>query len=117
MVRVWCVPVQVLDRQHLLGEHVELHVIFNAITKLKQGFHAGWQKHPQTLRFIEHLGMLVDRHDQQVEEMRRRGYRHKSPLDVPENLDYEHYVYSASELLGDLAVLESRGGLLEANKT
>ncbi|MBE3117098.1 hypothetical protein IMZ68_07835 [Candidatus Bathyarchaeota archaeon] len=25
MVRVWCVPISELDRQHLLGEHAELH--------------------------------------------------------------------------------------------
>lgn len=105
MVRIWCVPVCILDRQHLLGEHVELHVIVNAILRGKGGFF----NHPQTNRFKGHIGMLVGRHNQQVFEMRKRGYNHNSPL--PENLGIELYLYSQSEATLDLAVLAERNGL------
>jgi len=65
-----------LDRQHLLGEHVELHVLFKVITE--DG--AGWRNHPERKRWEGHLPALVRRHDMLVEEMERRGYNHQSPL-------------------------------------
>ena len=80
MVRIWCVPCSALDRQHLLGEHVELHTIHNALKKLAAGQAAGYQKHPQTLRFVGREGQLVTRHREQAAEMARRGYKHRSPL-------------------------------------
>ena len=106
MVRVWCVPVRLLDRQHLLGEHAELHVMYNAIVKAKLGIQSGWQKHPQTLRFMDRLGMLVDRHRQQAKELLKRGYRHNSPL--PETHVLEPYKYSNSEMESDLKTLRER---------
>ena len=102
MVRVWCVPVEKLDRQHLLGEHCELHVIFNVITKKKKGFY----NHPQTNRFKQHLGQLFDRHIDQVYEMVVvRGYKHNSPLPYTE---WEPYEYSNEEMDRDLEVLKER---------
>lgn len=68
MVRIWCVPVSTLDRQHLLGEHAELHCIYSVIVNHKKGY----SKHPQTLRFKNCIGVLVDRHNQQVAEMKRK---------------------------------------------
>lgn len=114
MVRIWCVPVQHLDRQHLLGEHAELHVIFNAVIKLRKGIKAGWQRHPQTLRFVNHIGMLVSRHREQVREMRDRGYVHRSPLVLNDALKFsnfdafESYAYSDAEKQADLQILESK---------
>jgi len=114
MVRIWCLPITTLDRQHLLGEHAELHAIFNAILKLRKGVKAGWQHHPQTLRFVNHLGMLVSRHREQVDEMAVRGYVHKSPLVLNDALglaDFdvsEPYVYSDLEMQADLNILERK---------
>lgn len=108
MVRIWRVPVELLDRQHLLGEHVELHVIFNAIQKEENGIKAGWQHHPQTIRFKGHIGMLIDRHNQQIEEMENRGYKHNSPLVVGKDISPESYTYSLEECMEDMEVLYSR---------
>ena len=76
MVRIWCVPVSELDRQHLLGEHAELHCIVGAL----QDKYKAYQNHPQTLRFKDHIEQLYFRHEQQVQEMQKRGYKHSSPL-------------------------------------
>jgi hypothetical protein len=76
MVRIWCVPVSELDRQHLLGEHAELHCIVGALL----GKYKAYRNHPQTLRFCGRIEELYSRHKEQVAEMQRRGYRHDSPL-------------------------------------
>ncbi|MCL4429233.1 MAG: pyrimidine dimer DNA glycosylase/endonuclease V [Chloroflexi bacterium] len=72
-------PVTELDRQHLLGEHAELHCIVSALL----GKYKAYRNHPQTLRFKDHIEQLYFRHGEQVQEMRKRGYKHNSPL--PEN--------------------------------
>ena len=95
-----------LDRQRLLGEHAELHVLVNAVLKLKKGIKGGWQRHPQTLRFVSHLGMLGFRHRQQVAEIERRGYRHNSPL--PSVGKFEPYDYSFEEFVEDYELLKGR---------
>lgn len=105
IVRIWRVPVSFLDRQHLLGEHAELHCIFNVITKGLKGF----RNHPQVNRFRDHLGMLVDRHAQQVREMERRGWNHKSPLPQVD-CQPEEYSYSDKDHQEDLALLKEREG-------
>lgn len=110
MVRIWNLPIELLDRQHLLGEHAELHLAFITLVKLEKGVKAGWQHHPQVLRFKDHLGRLVTRHRQQVREIERRGYQHNSPL--PEfPYEPEDYVYSYDKLITDLGVLARRRGL------
>ncbi len=101
-MKIWALPVGELDTQRLLGEHAELHVLYAVITR---GYRA-WSRHPETARFREHLGQLVARHREQVEEFAVRGIRHQSPLlDPPEE---EAYTYSA-ELEGrDRALLRER---------
>jgi hypothetical protein len=84
VVRIWNLPIEDLDDQHLLGEHFELHIIWNALTgEPPPGRKTrGWRNNPQTRRFESHLGALFDRHEAQVAEMQRRGwYGHKAPLD------------------------------------
>ncbi len=76
-MRIWDIPVQNLCRQHLLGEHRELHAIFVYLTTDKGG---SYKKHPETLRWKNYLEPLILRHENQVEEMERRGYKHSSPL-------------------------------------
>ena len=77
-VRIWDLPPRVLCRQHLLGEHRELHGLWNVLTQGK----AGYSRHPETLRWVGKLKALHARHEQLVAEMARRGYRHASPLEV-----------------------------------
>jgi hypothetical protein len=76
-VRIWDVPPALLCRQHLLGEHRELHGLWNIVSQGKRGY----SRHPETRRWEGKLGALFARHNALVEEMQRRGYRHNSPLD------------------------------------
>ncbi|MGE5555117.1 MAG: pyrimidine dimer DNA glycosylase/endonuclease V [Methanocella sp.] len=98
MVRIWAVPVGELDRQHLLGEHAELHCIVGAL----QGKYKAYRRHPETLRFENRIEQLYDRHNHQVQEMTRRGYKHNSPINgAPQPYIYlpEEYWRDHQELL------------------
>jgi hypothetical protein len=75
-MRIWDVDPGYLDRQRLLGEHRELHGLYNIITQGKKGY----SQHPETLRWVGHVNALVLRHKLLVEEMGLRGYNHQSPL-------------------------------------
>jgi hypothetical protein len=75
-MRIWDISPSNLCRAHLLGEHRELHAIWNIITQGKKGY----SKHPETLRWKGKLCALYNRHRSLVDEMERRGYSHKSPL-------------------------------------
>ncbi len=60
-------------RQHLLGEHVELHMI------------VGNHKKGRNLQFMVDRAYIDptrvwNRHEALVREMKRRGYNHRSPL-------------------------------------
>lgn len=76
-MRIWDVPPERLCRQHLLGEHRELHGLWNILTQGKTGY----SRHPETLRWEGRLASLYHRHEALVAEMTIRGYRHDSPLD------------------------------------
>jgi hypothetical protein len=75
-MRVWDISPKKLCRNHLLGEHRELHAIWSVITKNKKGY----SKHPETLRWKGKLKALYLRHGKLVKEMKARGYNHYSPL-------------------------------------
>ena len=78
-MRIWFVPVSELDDRHLLGEHVELHVMTNALIRGS----GGWYNHPATKMFRGKMGALYRRHEEQVIEMARRGFTgHKTPFPV-----------------------------------
>jgi len=77
-MRIWDVDPGYLDRQRLLGEHRELHGLYNILTQGKKGY----SRHPETLRWVGHVDALVLRHEQLVEEMTLRGYNHQSPLSI-----------------------------------
>ena len=100
MVRIWCVPVSELDRQHLLGEHAELHCIVGALL----GKYKAYRNHPETLRFENRIEELYFRHSQQVEEINRRGYTHSSPLPSCDKV----YTYSYAEKVRDHLELSKR---------
>jgi Pyrimidine dimer DNA glycosylase len=76
-VRIWDVDVGLLCDRHLLGEHRELHAIWTVHTEGRRGY----ARHPETLRWRGRLAALYARHEAQVAEMHRRGFRHASPLD------------------------------------
>jgi len=77
-MRIWDLPPEILCRNHLLGEHRELHAVWAILTEGKKGY----ANHPETLRWKGKLRALYQRHEAQVEEMIHRGYRHQSPLDA-----------------------------------
>lgn len=75
-----------LCNRHLLGEHVETHMLAGSLNMKKNltGF--------LTSRLIEPLS-VKKRHDALAEELLRRGFRHASPMEsMPDTL-----------YLGDLA--------------
>ena len=76
-MRIWDLPPERLCRNHLLGEHRELHAIWSVLTNNRRGYSA----HPEVLRWKGRLRALFLRHEDLVAEMLRRGYRHGSPLD------------------------------------
>ena len=76
-VRIWDLDPALLCDRHLLGEHRELHAIWSILTAGKRGY----RDHPETVRWRGRLAALYARHEGQVAEMRRRGFRHASPLD------------------------------------
>ena len=75
-MRIWDIDPGYLDRQRLLGEHRELHGLFNILTQGKRGY----SKHPETLRWVGCVPALAFRHELLAEEMALRGYNHQSPL-------------------------------------
>lgn len=76
-MRIWDIEPNRLCRNHLLGEHRELHAIWSIITKNKKGY----SFHPETLRWNGKLKALYLRHEKLVHEMKLRGYTHSSPLE------------------------------------
>jgi hypothetical protein len=102
------VPVSEFDRQHLLGEHAELHCIVGALL----GRYRAFQNHPQTLRFKGRIEELYARHSELVLEMHRRGYRHNSPLPRGSR----PYTYTAQEYQRDHAELAKRQAISAENK-
>ncbi len=75
-MRIWDIHPKRLCRQHLLGEHRELHAIWLILTQKKRGY----AKHPETMRWRGKLKALYLRHQALVQEMEKRGYAHGSPL-------------------------------------
>lgn len=76
-MRMWMVDPKLLCRQHLLGEHVEIHMVAGSLMKYAQ-----WESLLGLARvgFIE-VHNLDSRHAELVAEMLSRGYKHSSPLD------------------------------------
>jgi hypothetical protein len=75
-MRIWDISPKNLCRNHLLGEHRELHAIWSVLVNGKNGY----ARHPETLRWRGKLKALYHRHDLLVSEMAVRGYQHRSPL-------------------------------------
>lgn len=76
------VPVEILCRKHLMGEHVETHMFLGSLQRKRKidGFVNNNCAQPLD---------LLKRHDAIATEMGERGYNHKSPLlFTPEVLEY-----------------------------
>jgi hypothetical protein len=85
-MRMWMVKPSRLCRKHLLGEHVETHMIAGTIRRENWPVLRGLCNK----RLIE-VKVLGQRHDELASEMLRRGYSHRSPLpaptgDIPEDI-------------------------------
>lgn len=78
-MRIWDIEPQRLCRQHLLGEHRELHGLWNILTK--HGGQGGYSSHPETVRWVGRQAALLARHNALADEIERRGYEHNSDLD------------------------------------
>lgn len=85
-MRMWMVNPKIMCRKHLLGEHLELHMIVGAVLKGNsiQGYIDNNLIEPKS---------LLQRHSALVEEMEARGYCHSSPIKTPPdwflNIDFE----------------------------
>jgi len=72
-MRMWMVEPKIMCRKHLLGEHVELHMLVGSINKNKKlnGFIDNG---------LVEIVSITERHNELVEEMNNRGYNHNSSL-------------------------------------
>jgi DNA-binding winged helix-turn-helix (wHTH) protein len=77
-MRIWDLPPEKLCKKHLLGEHSELHAIWSIITNVKKGY----SFHPEVTRWKGKLKALYIKHEEIVNEMKKRGYKHNSPLNI-----------------------------------
>jgi hypothetical protein len=91
---MWSVDPILMCREHLLGEHRELHGIVGLLLNGRsiEGYS----------RLIE-VHNIRSRHEEIVEEMRRRNYRHRSPLP-----DFEEQVFGIVDCKENLKELSRR---------
>lgn len=78
-MRMWMISPKLLCDKHLIGEHGELH-------KFLPSFRKGYSVNG---RFIPDIQIqfqgYFERHEEIVEEMKKRNFNHKSPLkDIPD---------------------------------
>jgi len=73
MTRMWMIEPSLLCRQHLLGEHNEIHKAIGGLKKGRsiRGHLENKNLAPQYFR---------ERHNELVEEMKKRNYNHQSSL-------------------------------------
>ena len=78
-MRMWNVNPKKMCRQHLLGEHLEMHMFAGCI---KKKIHLdGYIK-----KGLVETQNIKPRHDELVKEMKLRGYKHKSKLNFKTKL-------------------------------
>ena len=86
-MRMWLVSPKTLCRNHLLGEHFELHKFRHSFIK----------KHDMSTRIKRNQifpKKMKQRHDELVCEMLKRGYNHNSPYEQPD----VSYCYKKTEM-------------------
>ena len=98
-LRLWMVDPRIMCKQHLLGEHVEIHMFVGTILKRKSldGYIANNLLEPKS---------LISRHEELVIEMVNRNMNHKSELPnfdldyLPDNI--KNYKIDRKKSLADL---------------
>lgn len=98
-------------KQHLLGEHNEIHLLTGSLRK-KRSIHG------YVVNNCVELSSMKKRHDELVEEMVRRGYNHESPLVVPDydylpSCDRDYLIDRTKNLILLVTRCEMCGGRLE----
>jgi len=80
-MRMWTAPVEVLCRQHLLGEHREMHMLVGVLNKRPAVSISGYL-HGNLINPCPHV--IVARHEQLVAEMLKRNplSTHSTPLEL-----------------------------------
>ncbi len=94
-MRMWMVDPRWVCNQHLLGEHVETHMLAGVLRR-------GTSIRGYVEKGLVETSALRKRHAELAEEMVRRGMRHNSPLqdfDDP-NLGKVDVERSEAELIG-----------------
>ncbi|MDF1530931.1 MAG: pyrimidine dimer DNA glycosylase/endonuclease V [ANME-2 cluster archaeon] len=77
ITRIGEISPEILCRNKLKGEHMELHSIWSIIINGKKAF----ANHPGIMRMRGRLLALYLRHESLVNEMKERGYNHHTPFD------------------------------------
>ena len=77
---MWLVDPKIMCRQHTLGEHNELHAFVGTIKK-------GISLKGYIEKELLESSSIQNRHDELVEEMKARGWNHKSPLVYEDKLN------------------------------
>jgi hypothetical protein len=92
---MWMVDPKILCRKHLLGEHVELHMLDGHLRRGRRidGFVRNNCTEPAS---------ITSRHLALATEMERRGYRHVSPLNSLAWPDYATIKVDAEASLAEL---------------
>lgn len=105
-MRMWGTPVRVLCRQHLLGEHCEMHMFAGAINKGRDV--SGWANKGQCITTL-----IKQRHDELASELERRGYKHASPMEENPMDEKIGWLPSEEENLRELATRCTRCSILQ----
>ena len=79
-MRMWMINPKVMCRQHLLGEHLELHMFLGTA---KKGISMIGYAKGNLLEWAS----IYSRHEQLVSEMKSRGYNHHSPMSQRETIN------------------------------
>lgn len=83
-MRMWMVNPKKMCRKHLLGEHNEIHKAVGNLRKSER-----WAKALIAKKYLE-PSSFIKRHAELVAEMKRRDYKHDSPLNIVAiALDYD----------------------------
>ena len=73
-MRMWMVNPRIMCRQHLLGEHAEIHMFIGTIDRNKSV--KGYLQ-----KGLLEVHNLFSRHNELVKEMKKRGYTHHSDVE------------------------------------
>jgi hypothetical protein len=95
-MRMWMVDPGVLCQQHLLGEHVEIHMLVGSLRRGRsiQGFLDRGLLEPSAI-YTRHAALTL--------EMSRRGLRHRSELLAVDVTQYSTGLVDRAESLRALA--------------